>query len=416
MTWLRKIWNKLRGAPDACFIACDFSDECLREHGRYVVQGMSEFFDLLLPCNEEETNLLAAFLTAPHVSLFQSWCAICLGRRKTYLPLPILSMEVEQPEPLEQFLRSQKWVLGWEMTRAEMTDTYALLLNSVRQRIMLPTWVPGCDDKVWGLVTITLGPVPLHPYNPREPLNIATRQAATEGNTIIVAAGNSGGFVDGNSLNPWSVAPWVVGVGATNEDGTELLKTSSRGVEGLAYEAPTIVAPGESSSRFSALEHGHLVAIENIKNALPGAIETTVVGSHLYTYTKEKDGRIYVSMSQEGVVSTQAPLEDVQKWMESQKMSTETVDISGTSFAAEYVSAICREIVTRVRALRTELPKPLRPKLAKTMLEDMAKPFGNYRPWEIGKGLVTLPIAKEYLSSLTSAHLDQLCNRASSRW
>jgi hypothetical protein len=120
---LKKLWNRFSGAPVACFIAWDLSEKRLREHGADMVQGLSEFFDQLLPCNEEETDLLAAFLAAPQFLLFQAWYDICMKRRNAYLPLPILPIDVEEPESLEQFLRSQKWVRGWKMTRAEVTKT-----------------------------------------------------------------------------------------------------------------------------------------------------------------------------------------------------------------------------------------------------------------------------------------------------
>ncbi len=76
-------------------------------------------------------------------------------------------------------------------------------------------------------------------YN--DPVNIATKMLTDAGINVVFSAGNSG---SGNgTLNPYSVAPWVVGVGATDERGI-LAPFSSRGNFGDAVQHPTLVAPG----------------------------------------------------------------------------------------------------------------------------------------------------------------------------
>jgi serine protease AprX len=59
---------------------------------------------------------------------------------------------------------------------------------------------------------------------------------------VVFAAGNAG--PDNNTLNPYSVAPWVIGVAAGNKDGLTLADFSSRGVPGDPLYQPTITAPG----------------------------------------------------------------------------------------------------------------------------------------------------------------------------
>ncbi len=76
-------------------------------------------------------------------------------------------------------------------------------------------------------------------YN--DPVNIATKMLTDAGINVVFSAGNSG---SGNgTLNPYSVAPWVIGVGATEPDGV-LASFSSRGNFGDAVQHPTLVAPG----------------------------------------------------------------------------------------------------------------------------------------------------------------------------
>ena len=76
-------------------------------------------------------------------------------------------------------------------------------------------------------------------YN--DPVNIATKMLTDAGVNVVFSAGNSG---SGNgTLNPYSVAPWVIGVGAT-DDRSVLASFSSRGNFGDPLQHPTVVAPG----------------------------------------------------------------------------------------------------------------------------------------------------------------------------
>src|SRR5205823_183066 len=48
------------------------------------------------------------------------------------------------------------------------------------------------------------------PFDPKDPINKATKKVHDMGITVVFAAGNDG--PDQNTLNPYSVAPWVIGV------------------------------------------------------------------------------------------------------------------------------------------------------------------------------------------------------------
>jgi serine protease AprX len=61
-------------------------------------------------------------------------------------------------------------------------------------------------------------------YN--DPVNIATKLLTERGVSIVFSAGNSG--AGNGTLNPYAVAPWVIGVGATDEK-SRLAAFSSRG-------------------------------------------------------------------------------------------------------------------------------------------------------------------------------------------
>jgi serine protease AprX len=80
------------------------------------------------------------------------------------------------------------------------------------------------------------------PFDPNDPVNVASKAAVDAGMIVVFAAGNSGPRSD--SLNPYSVAPWVIGVAAGNRTERTLADFSSRGVHGDSLYQPTITAPG----------------------------------------------------------------------------------------------------------------------------------------------------------------------------
>ncbi|HKG22541.1 MAG TPA: S8 family serine peptidase [Blastocatellia bacterium] len=103
------------------------------------------------------------------------------------------------------------------------------------------------------------------PFEPDDPIQIATRAAHDRNITSVFAAGNSG--PGKGTYNRYAKAPWVIGVAAGTKEGG-LASFSSRGLprsERLAnsdplddFDAPTITAPGtgrefeSNSTRFSA--------------------------------------------------------------------------------------------------------------------------------------------------------------------
>lgn len=80
-------------------------------------------------------------------------------------------------------------------------------------------------------------------YDTDDPVNIATRMLTDNGVNIVFSAGNSGAGT--NTMNPYALAPWVIGVGATDQNGI-LAGFSSRGDFGDTLQHPSLVAPGVS--------------------------------------------------------------------------------------------------------------------------------------------------------------------------
>lgn len=89
------------------------------------------------------------------------------------------------------------------------------------------------------------------PFNPDNPITIASKTAYDRNMTIVFAGGNSGPTKD--TYNPYAKAPWVIGVAAGSKEG-DLANFSSRGVSRQErlnnedplddFNAPTITAPG----------------------------------------------------------------------------------------------------------------------------------------------------------------------------
>jgi serine protease AprX len=78
-------------------------------------------------------------------------------------------------------------------------------------------------------------------YDPNDPVNVATKMLTERNVNVVFSAGNSG---SGNgTMNPYSVAPWVISVGATDDRG-RLASYSSRGNFGDDLQHPSLVAPG----------------------------------------------------------------------------------------------------------------------------------------------------------------------------
>ncbi|HSK74204.1 MAG TPA: S8 family serine peptidase [Pyrinomonadaceae bacterium] len=78
-------------------------------------------------------------------------------------------------------------------------------------------------------------------FDYHDPVNIATEILTKRGVNVVFSAGNGGSGT--GTLNPYSVAPWVIGVGASDEKG-KLASFSSRGAFGNSLQRPTVVAPG----------------------------------------------------------------------------------------------------------------------------------------------------------------------------
>ena len=293
-------------------------------------------FNQLCPFSQEEEQLRQQAVSSDGLATtFRDWCLACFTSRGGN-SAGIWAFENVSEEALA-FFRTQPWVIGTVLNRGEMTQVYKYLIGSLDQYATAIDQIPGIKD-LWQTSTISLGPVPWYPYNANEPMNVATSRTVEKGVTLFVAAGNEGTLMKGNSLNPWSVAPWVIGVGATTADGSRLLNSSSRGSPDTPEQTPFVVAPGQTSLALPDLSHGFLVAIEYIRDAPPGAVTEAVLGDHSQLFIKDDEGKIFVrplgGVQKDALVPFDAVLGQLLA-ANTGKLKTER----GTSFSVEYMGA-----------------------------------------------------------------------------
>ncbi len=101
------------------------------------------------------------------------------------------------------------------------------------------------------VVNCSWGPDLPNGFDPNDPVNVATKLVHDAGIAVVFAAGNSG--PSPNTMNSYSVAPWVISVAAGGDtNGIDVAsKTrlavasfSSRGIPGDTLYHPTLTAPG----------------------------------------------------------------------------------------------------------------------------------------------------------------------------
>ncbi len=174
-------------------------------------------------------------------------------------------------------------------------------------------------------------------FDVNDPVNIATKMLTDNGINVVFSAGNTGPGAD--SLNPYSVAPWVISTGATDSRG-KLAEFSSRGDFGSPLFRPTIVAPGVDTV---SLRPSTLAAV------------TTVEG---------------LTSNDKGLSPSDLPFYTTG---------------SGTSYSAPQVAGVI--------ALMLEANPNLTPAQIRDILQRTATPLPPYYMYEVGAGMLNAQAA-----------------------
>ena len=195
------------------------------------------------------------------------------------------------------------------------------------------------------------------PFDPDDPINEATRELHDRGVTVVFAAGNEG--PGENTLNPYSVAPWVIGVAAGCKLGPDpsgsavhcadvtgagrdsiLADFSSRGVPGDPLYHPDLTAPGV-----------HIVSAR----ASTGTIMTVLDANH------------DLDLTSTCAITTMRALFYTCAY--------------GTSMAAPHVTGV-------VALMQEAAGRVVQPDEVRDILVATARPIAGYAAWEVGAGYV----------------------------
>lgn len=189
------------------------------------------------------------------------------------------------------------------------------------------------------------------PFDPNDPINLASKLASERNIVVVFAAGNEGPAAD--THNPYAKAPWVISVAAGTKEGG-LADFSSRGTpksQRLAdsdpnndFDAPTITAPGTgrefetNADKFTAA----IVSTRSNPNLVANGLtsDTEIPVAYLPYYTQ----------------------------------------ISGTSMACPHIAGVV--------ALMLDANPTLTPAQVKKILVDTATVMPGYDEWEVGAGYV----------------------------
>lgn len=189
-------------------------------------------------------------------------------------------------------------------------------------------------------------------FRPTSPIAIATRETHAAGITVVFAAGNSGPAQ--NTMNPHSVAPWVISVAAgcktTNDANAAnwqsrcrdasgrdpvLASFSSRGIPGDTLYHPDILAPGVRIVSARALT-GFAI---NGSAVLNDALSCAIAPEHVDSYTC----------------------------------------ISGTSMASPHIAGLAA-------LLEEASGGRITPDEVLAVLRSTARPLSGFGEWEVGAG------------------------------
>ena len=174
-------------------------------------------------------------------------------------------------------------------------------------------------------------------FDVNDPVNIATKMLTDNGVSVVFSAGNTGPGAD--SLNPYSIAPWVISTGATDNRGT-LANFSSRGDFGSPLFRPTLVAPGVDTV---SLRPSTLASVTTVDGLAPN--QSALSAGELPYYTTG----------------------------------------SGTSYSAPQVAGVI--------ALMLEANPNLTPAQIRDILQRTATPLPPYYMYEVGAGMLNAQAA-----------------------
>jgi Subtilase family len=337
--------------------------------------------------------------------------------KRRFKHLPVVPAEVD-----DQLFEALSGIDNFYVHRSDFVS-YLPILRSLDEL---------ADQEQPSLANFSLSPGPL-PFAPREPINLSSRILASMGHVVVFAAGNDG--PGEGSLSPWSVAPWVIGVGAATRDGEALLSESSIGNPGNHAHHPTVVAPGETVVPLRGggpSAHGTMVGLvligkDQAGRNLPGCSDVAFRGTSVSAPKVSRIGtfivqilRIFLSVDQylksqiERARPSHAPATFVIEKAWAGVVARGRNDNEGFGVfdgLAPASLAPMVEFFTRL-SVRGAYPAelhwpgteatPFPTSVIKQMLTSMARPMPEYGAHQVGAGFVNEALATAYLLRLSA--------------
>jgi hypothetical protein len=247
----------------------------------------------------------------------------------------------------------------------------------------------------FSVINISISPGS-YDFEVTEPMNIATRVATESGLIIVFAVGNDGPRQ--NTLNPWSVASWVIGVGASNEEGKELWESSSIGIPGHPFYHPTVVANGKDVAVLlppktdRKREHGTNVASIALA-AVMGNGEGLRSGTSLAAPCVSRIC-LYIIKFIDILDKTDRLLKKIAQ--------TGAIDLTDAMFLSTVEPLPKLFNVSREYHLAYVIKSS--PSVVKEIIVSMAKPMPEYSTHQVGAGFVSDDVAKAYLCKFSMSN------------
>jgi hypothetical protein len=242
-------------------------------------------------------------------------------------------------------------------------------------------------------VNLSLGANPYVRYVPHHPVNMASK-ALAEFVPVTVAVGNGGDKVDEVTSSPWSRAPWVVSVGATETiEGDAVAEYSSGGIADDSSTWPTVVAYGASSldSRHIGTSYAAPRAARQIMYLAAFILTLSALIENLKTGFEHGVPPIFFGNIDRGI-----------------KISPRRLPLAALPFFAIDVEVLryAMDIVRKNGRQPKLTPSPI---LLVNMLLESAQPVPGASRYRAGGGFVSDSNSEAYLSRFSAYDLVRCC-------